>query len=101
MIRRTSTGGILSERWIKIPLSNGFEDGRDRGDSTPLEPVVEALRRGRRSSRNQRMSVSRTDRPHALNDNLFNDESCHERDSHSLKTKVGTRIVQASSTCSY
>jgi hypothetical protein len=100
MIGMPLTGGILSERWMKIPLSNGFEDEQDRGDSTPLEPVAEALRGGRCWSRNQMMSVSRTDRPHPLNENLFNDESCHE-DSHSLKTTVGTRIVQVSSTCSY
>jgi hypothetical protein len=48
MIGMPTTGGILSERWMKIPLSNGFEDRKDRGDSTPLEPVAEALRGGRR-----------------------------------------------------
>jgi hypothetical protein len=97
MIGMPTTGGILSERWMKIPLSNGFEDGQDRGGSTPLEPVAEAPRGGRCWSRNQMMSVSRTDRLHPLNENLFNDESCHE-DSHSLKTTVGTQV---SSTCSY
>jgi hypothetical protein len=69
---------------MKIALSNGFEDGRERGYSTPLEPVAEALRGGKRWSRNQMVSVSRTDRPHPLNDNLFNDESCHERDTVTL-----------------